>query len=108
MIAYEENKKLLLITDYNAKKLGEVYLYQSSVNGQNRKKICMLSDNIQYIECAAVTDRYIAIGYYNQYDKKNYEDLPLQTAGVYVYDMKSKKGRTIFEKDGISRVLAGI
>ena len=56
----------------------------------------MLSDNIQYIECAAVTDRYIAIGYYNQYDKKNYEDLPLQTAGVYVYDMKSKKGRTIF------------
>lgn len=35
-----------------------------------QKKICMLSDNIQYIECAAVTDRYIAIGYYNQYDKK--------------------------------------
>lgn len=99
LIAYEENKKLLLITDYNAKKLCEVYLYQSSVNGQNRKKICMLSDNIQYIECAAVTDRYIAIGYYNQYDKKNYEDLPLQTAGVYVYDMKNKKGRTIFEKE---------
>jgi hypothetical protein len=93
-----ENDKLLLLTDYDADQYGELYLYETALNGSERKKIAKLSDNIQYVLGAAFTEDYIAISYYNQYDE-NMELLDVNTAGIYVYDRKTGTGETVAQID---------
>jgi hypothetical protein len=93
-----ENDKLLLLTDYDADQYGELYLYETALNGSERKKIAKLSDNIQYVLGAAFTEDNIAISYYNQYDE-NMELLDVNTAGIYVYDRKTGTGKTVAQID---------
>jgi hypothetical protein len=93
-----EDDKLLLLTDYGADQSGELYLYETALNGSGRKKIAKLSDNIQCILGAEFTEDYIVISFYNQYDE-NMELLDVNTAGIYVYDRKEETGETVAQVD---------
>lgn len=91
-----EKGKLLLITNYDADRFGELYLYEAALNGSQRRQIARLSDNVQFIMGAAVTDDHIAIAYYNSYDE-NGEQTDEPTAGILLYDRTSGKSSDIVQ-----------
>lgn len=107
LIPIPEESGLLLITDLDAEKLGEISLFECSVNGENRKKIASFSHNMQFITDALWTDEYIILTYYNQYDE-NYEDLEKEETGIFVYDRKEKSGDVIWSTENLGAQAANI
>lgn len=91
-----EKDRLLLFTDYGYDRLGELYLYETALDGSRRRLLAKLSDNVQYVQGASVTDDYIAIAYYNSYDE-NGEQTDEPTAGILLYDRTSGKSRDIVQ-----------
>lgn len=91
-----EKDKLLLITNYEADRFGELYLYEAALNGGQRKRLARLSDNVQTIIGATVTDDYIAIAYCNTYDE-NGEQTDESTAGILLYNRTNGQSEDIVQ-----------
>lgn len=91
-----EEDGLLLLTNYGADRANELYLYETALNGGQRRQIAKLSDNIQFIMGAAVTDEYIAINYINSQDE-NGEMLDECKAGILLYDRRNNSSRDIVQ-----------
>lgn len=90
-----EGDHLLLLTTYGGNSLTDYYLYESSLNGENRKKIAYLRD-MQLIREVLFTEKYVIISFWNSLDEK-YRPMEKDIAGIYVYDKEAKEGKTIWE-----------
>ncbi|MCD7708638.1 MAG: hypothetical protein LUI02_02040 [Clostridiales bacterium] len=88
---------LLFLTTLGAGQLGDLYLYESSTNGENRKQIAYFS-NIQSVLGCIFTDDYVIFSYYNQYDESLADST--EEAGIILYDRNSGDEREIFHIDG--------
>lgn len=89
---------LQLVTDLDADVLGEISLYECSVNGENRKKITDFSTSMQFINDAIWTDDWIILAYHNKYDA-DYNDLEQTQTGIYVYDRKAQTGKVVWSNE---------
>ena len=96
-IVTEEGDKLLLFTDYGYDKLGELYLYETALNGSQRRQIAKLSDDIQFVMGAAMTDEYIAIAYFNNIPDESEEHAGEKTAGILLYDRMNNTSRELVQ-----------
>lgn len=100
-----EGDHLLLLTTYGGSSMTDYYLYEASLNGENRKKIASLRE-MQLIWEVAFTERYVIVSFWNSFDE-NYQPLDEDIAGIYVYDKEAKEGKTIWEMQKLqARVLA--
>lgn len=96
--AFWEGDKLYLLTDYGADRFGELYLYEASVSGEDRKKIAELGE-AQYVFQAVFTERYIVFIYWNQYDE-NMKQLSQDRIGVRVYDRETGACADVMGREG--------
>ena len=96
--AFWEGSKLYLLTDYGANRFGELYLYEASVDGEDRKKIAELGE-AQHVFYAVFTEQYIVFSYWNQYDE-NMKELPQDQIGVRLYDRGTGECREILSREG--------
>lgn len=96
--AFWERDKLYLLTDYGANRFGELYLYEASVDGEDRKRIAELGE-AQHVFHAVFTEQYIVFSYWNQYDE-NMKELPRDQIGVRLYDRKAGECRDILNREG--------
>lgn len=90
-----EGDHLLLLTTCGGNSMTDYYLYEASLNGENRKKIAHLRD-MQLIREVLFTEKYVIISFWNSFNEK-YEPLEKDIAGIYVYDKEAKEGKTIWE-----------
>lgn len=96
--AFWEGDTLYLLTDYGADRFGELYLYEASVNGEDRKKIGELGE-AQQLFFAVCTEKYIVFSYWNLYDE-NMKELPRDQIGVRVYDRETGECRDVLSREG--------
>lgn len=96
--AFWEEDTLYLLTDYGADRFGELYLYEASVNGEDRKKAAELGE-AQHVSYAVFTEKYIVFSYWNQYDE-NMKELPRDQIGVGLYDRRTGECRDILSREG--------
>lgn len=98
---------LQLVTDMDASNLGELSLYECSLNGQNRKEIVRFSQQMQFISDAVWTDEYIVLAYHNMYDQ-DYNNLTQDQAGIFIYDRQNQRGSTVWSIEGHQVSVAGL
>lgn len=87
----------MLLTDYGNEKFGDKFLYEASVNGENRKQIAAF-ENVQQVMRALFYEDKIVFAYWNDYDE-NLEPLDTSEAGIYVYDRESNAGKKVWSHE---------
>ncbi len=92
-----DNEKLLLLTDYGADRLGDMFLYETAVNGGERREIAAF-ENVQSVLQTVFTESRVIFSYYNGYDE-NLESLSEEQAGIVVYDRNTGESRTIWSME---------
>ncbi len=101
-----EDDHLLVVTDYGSDKIGDMYLYETGVNGGDRKEVAYLA-NMQGIYQVIFSDEYIIATYYNNYDD-NMTPIEENIARIYVYDREKKSGEIVWENRRVNALVPSI
>lgn len=106
MKAAVEDDHLLLVTDYQADKIGDLYLYEAALDGSDRKEIAYLGNMQNSFQYLFLED-YIVFDFWNSYDE-NLKPLEKDMAGIYVYNKLTGEGKAIWSIEGWNARIPGM
>lgn len=98
-----DGNELLVLSDYGKTKYGEIGLYKTSLNGENRREIAVF-DKIQEITGIIVSEEWIFLAYYNQYDE-NMEPMEANTAGLLAYNRNTGEKKYIWNDTNVNAMI---
>ncbi len=98
--------KLLVLSDYNKTVYGEMGLYEASLNGTNRREIVSFRD-IQNITGLVISEDYMWIGCYSQYDE-NLEPLEENVAKIVVYNRRTGEQKVVWSESNVNALISSM
>jgi len=101
-----EEDHLLVVTGYGADRFGDYYLYETDVNGGNRRRLAFLR-NMQTVDYVQFSGDEIVIAYHNFCDE-NLEPLETRIAGIYVYDRAEQQGKNVWSIEDYNANIADV
>ena len=101
-----EGDHLLMVTSHDSNLLWEYSVFETEVNGTNRKKLGDFGI-MQSVYQVLFTEDNIIASYYNSVDE-NLEPMDESRAGIMVYDRKTNTSRVLWEKQAFNAIAGDI
>ena len=101
-----EDDHLIIVTSHGGDSLWELSVYETDVNGSNRKKLGSFGTMLSVYQMLFMEDKIIA-SYWNNMDE-NLEPMDENRACIAVYDRKTNTSKVVWEKQALNAIASDI